>query len=180
MIPWTVAPYRSPTSRVYPNSCPLSWWCHPTMLSSAVPFSYRLQSFPASRFIHLPYILPEMLLLLLSHFSCVRLCATPQTAAHQAPLSPGLCRQEHWSGLPLPSPFAIDRQWQLRIALTFCSPASPFQAHPIPCQPSKLFQLSVSWTTVLPPWNVTFFTISLLVSATYYSLFGIYHPISRY
>ena len=45
-----------------------------------------------------------MLLLLLSHFSHVRLCATPQTAAHQAHLSLGFSRQEHWSGLPVPSP----------------------------------------------------------------------------
>ena len=45
-----------------------------------------------------------MLLLLLSHVSRVRLCATPWTAAHQAPLSLGFSRQEHWSGLPLPSP----------------------------------------------------------------------------
>ena len=45
-----------------------------------------------------------LLLLLLSRFSCVRLCATPQTAAHQAPLSLGFSRQEHWSGLPFPSP----------------------------------------------------------------------------
>ena len=44
------------------------------------------------------------LLLLLSHFSCVRFCATPQTAAQQAPLSLGFSRQEHWSGLPFPSP----------------------------------------------------------------------------
>ena len=44
------------------------------------------------------------LLLLLSHFSHVRLCATPYTAAHQAPPSLGFSRQEHWSGLPLPSP----------------------------------------------------------------------------
>ena len=36
--------------------------------------------------------------------SRVRFCATPQTAAHQAPLLLGLSRQEHWSGLPLPSP----------------------------------------------------------------------------
>ena len=36
-----------------------------------------------------------MLLLLLSRFSCVRLCATPQTAAHQAPPSLGFSRQEH-------------------------------------------------------------------------------------
>ena len=46
----------------------------------------------------------EQLLLLLSHFSRVRLCATPQTAAHQAPPSLGFSRQEHWSGLPYPSP----------------------------------------------------------------------------
>ena len=45
-----------------------------------------------------------LLLLLLSRFSRVRLCATPQTAAHQAPPSPGFSRQEHWSGLPFPSP----------------------------------------------------------------------------
>ena len=45
-----------------------------------------------------------MLLLLLSRFSHVRLCATPQTAAHQAPPSLGFSRQEHWSGLPFPSP----------------------------------------------------------------------------
>ena len=43
-------------------------------------------------------------LLLLSRFSRVRLCATPQKAAHQAPLSLGFSRQEHWSGLPFPSP----------------------------------------------------------------------------
>ena len=41
-----------------------------------------------------------MLLLLLSRFSRVRLCVTPQTAAHQAPPSLGFSRQEHWSGLP--------------------------------------------------------------------------------
>ena len=45
-----------------------------------------------------------LLLLLLSRFSRVRLCATPETAAHQAPPSLGFSRQEHWSGLPFPSP----------------------------------------------------------------------------
>ena len=45
-----------------------------------------------------------MLLLLLSCFSHVRLCATPWTAAHQAPPSLGFSRQSHWSGLPFPSP----------------------------------------------------------------------------
>ena len=38
----------SPTPGVYSNSCTLSRWCHPTISSSVVPFSYCLQSFPAS------------------------------------------------------------------------------------------------------------------------------------
>ena len=42
--------------------------------------------------------------LVLSRFSRVRLCATPWTAAHQAPSSMGFSRQEYWSGVPLPSP----------------------------------------------------------------------------
>ena len=45
-----------------------------------------------------------LLLLLLSHFSRVQLCTTPETAAHQAPPSLGFSRQKHWSGLPVPSP----------------------------------------------------------------------------
>ena len=45
-----------------------------------------------------------LLLLLLSRFSRVWLCATPLTEAHQAPPSLGFSRQEHWSGLPFPSP----------------------------------------------------------------------------
>ena len=45
-----------------------------------------------------------LLLLLLSRFSRVRLCVTPETAAHQALPSLGFSRQEHRSGLPFPSP----------------------------------------------------------------------------
>jgi len=41
-------PCPSPTPRVYPNSCSLSWWRHPTISSSVVPFSSCLQSFPTS------------------------------------------------------------------------------------------------------------------------------------
>ena len=43
------------------------------------------------------------MLLLLSCFSHVQLCATPEMAAHRAPQSPGFSRQEHWSGVPFPS-----------------------------------------------------------------------------
>ena len=46
--PWhTRPPCPSPTPGVYPNSCPLSWWCHPTISSSVVPISCP-QSLPAS------------------------------------------------------------------------------------------------------------------------------------
>ena len=41
-------PCPSPTPRVYSKSCPLSWWCYPTISSSVIPFFSHLQSFPAS------------------------------------------------------------------------------------------------------------------------------------
>ena len=41
-------PCPLPTPRAYSNSCPSSWWCHPTISSSVVPFFSCLQSFPAS------------------------------------------------------------------------------------------------------------------------------------
>ena len=44
----TRPPCLSSTPRVYSTSCPLSWWCYPTISSSVIPFSFRLQSFPAS------------------------------------------------------------------------------------------------------------------------------------
>ena len=44
----TRLPCLSPTPRACSNSCLLSWWCHPTISSSVVPFSSLLQSFPAS------------------------------------------------------------------------------------------------------------------------------------
>ena len=44
----TRPPCPSPTPRVYPNSCPLSQWCHLSISSSVIPFSSHLQSFPAS------------------------------------------------------------------------------------------------------------------------------------
>ena len=55
-------------------------------------------------------VLLLLLLLLLSRFSRVRLCATPQMAAYQAPRSLGFSRQEHWSGLPFPSPMHLSEK----------------------------------------------------------------------
>ena len=46
----TKLPCPSPSCKACSNSCPLNWWCHPTILSSVVPFPSCLQSFPASVF----------------------------------------------------------------------------------------------------------------------------------
>ena len=76
-----------------------------------------------------------LLLLLLSHFSRVRLCATPWTAAYQAPLSMGFFRQEYWSGVLLPSLLyiAAAAAKSLQSYLTLCDPrdSSP-PGSPIP------------------------------------------------
>ena len=51
VTPWTAAhrpPCPSQTPGVYSNSCPLSWWCNPTISSSVVLFFSCPQSFPAS------------------------------------------------------------------------------------------------------------------------------------
>ena len=61
--------------------------------------------------------------LLLSCFSRIRLCATPETAAHQAPPSLGLSKQEHWSGLPFPSPIKVKSESE--VAQSCPTPSDP-------------------------------------------------------
>ena len=85
--------------------------------------------------------------LLLSHFSRVQLCATPETAAHQAPPSLGFSRQKHWSGLPFPSPMQESEsevaQWCLTLSdpmdcsLTGSSIHGIFQAKVLECYKPK-------------------------------------------
>ena len=67
-------------------------------------YQLRLQDVHFNTFCLLP--------LLLSRFSRVWLCVTPQTAAHQAPPSLGFSRQEHWSALPFPSPMHESEKWK--------------------------------------------------------------------
>ena len=74
------------------------------------------------------------LLLLLSHFSRVRLCATPQMAAHQVPPSLGFSRQEHWSGLPFPSPMHESEKWKWSCSVV----SNPQRPHVL--QPSRLLR----------------------------------------
>ena len=64
------------------------------------------------RILFLSFFSTTLLLLLQSRISCVRPCATPWTAAHQTPLSLGFSRQEHWSGLPFPSPMHESEKWK--------------------------------------------------------------------
>ena len=78
----------------------LKYFCGQRCVQS-LPRNPDQASYPVSTSASL--LLP-LLLLLLSHFSRVWLCATPQTAVHQAPPSLGFSRQEHWNGLPFPSP----------------------------------------------------------------------------
>ena len=66
-----------------------------------------------------------MLLLLLSRFSHVWLCATRETAAHQAPPSLGFSRQEHWSGLPFPSAMC-----ESEVAQSCPTPSDPMDCSP--------------------------------------------------
>ena len=76
----------------------------------------------------------EMAILLLSRFSRVRLCATPETAAHQAPPSLGFSRQEHWSGLPFPAPMHESEKWKWS-----CSVVSN-SSRPHGLQPTRLLR----------------------------------------
>ena len=93
----------SPSPGVCANSCPLSQWCQPNILSSAIPFSSCLQSFPASglfQWVSSSHQVVKVLELQLQHQSfqwiqfssvqspsCVQLFLTPWTAARQASLS---------------------------------------------------------------------------------------------
>ena len=93
----------------------------PQFLPASVPFLPQALVQMCSAHWDVPNISPQLKLsaswllpaaCLLSHFSCVRLCATPKTAAHQAPPSLGFSRQEHWSGLPFPSPIHESEKWE--------------------------------------------------------------------
>ena len=55
----TRLPYPSPTPRVCSNSCPSSQWCHPTISSSVIPFTSRLQSFPTSGYFQMSHSFPS-------------------------------------------------------------------------------------------------------------------------
>ena len=88
--------------------------------------------------------------LLLSRFSRVQLCATPQMAAHQAPPSPGFFRQEHWSGLPFPSPVYESEKWKWSRSVSVWLLATPWTAA-YEAPPSMGFSRQEYWSGVPSP-----------------------------
>ena len=98
---WNGLPFPSPGHLPNPGIKPRS----PTWKAQSLPTE------PPGK----PYTkvgMHKLLMLLLSHLSRVRLCATPETAAHQAPPSLAFSRQEHRSGLPFPSPMHESEKWK--------------------------------------------------------------------
>ena len=83
-----------------------------------------------------------MLLLLLSRFSRVRLCVTPLTAAHQASPSLGFSRQEHWSGLPFPSPMH-ERKSETEVAQSCLTLSDPMDCSQPGSSTHGIFQARV-------------------------------------
>ena len=102
--------------------------------------------------------------------SCVRLLATPWSAAYQAPASMGFSRQEYWSGVPLPS---LGTQHSDSIFL-YISKLSPWLSLVVICHHTKSY-IVIEYN---PPlyisylWLIYFVTASLylLISLTYFSL----------
>ena len=124
----TRPPCPSPPPRVYLNSCPSSQWCHPTIPSSVIPFSPRLQSFPTSGSFQMSQFssgglsigvccfcfgsLSSFFLELFLHWSPVLYWVPTNLGSSSFSilsfclfiLFMGFSRQEYWSGLPFLSP----------------------------------------------------------------------------
>ena len=109
-----VAGYKINTEKslafLYTNNEKIEW-----EIKETIPFSIATKRIKYLG-IYLPEETKDLYMLcyaMLSHFSHVWLCVTPEMAGHQAPPSFGFSRQEHWSGLPFPSPMheSEKRKW---------------------------------------------------------------------
>ena len=104
-------------------------------------------------------VMINLLLLLLSHFSRVRLCVIPWTAAHQAPLSTGFSRQEYCSGLPFHSPHDQPRQHIKKQRHYFANKGQSIQGYGFPSSHVRMWELNCkeNWA----PKNWCFWTVVL-------------------
>ena len=104
-----------------------------------------------------------LLLLLLSRFSRVWLCATPEMAAYQALLSLGFSRQEHWSGLPFPFPMHESEKWKWSPSLM----SNSSRSHGL--QPTRLLRCPPS-TLLLVTTNLVSFYVNVSVCLFFFSI----------
>ena len=145
------------------------WCCYYCYVASVISDSVRPHRQQPTRLLSLGFSRQEyggglpfpspMHACMLSHFSCVWLCATPWTATYQAPLSTGFPRQEYWSGLPFPSPMracVLSHFSYVRLCATLWTAA--YQA-PL----SKRFSRQEYWSG-LPFPSPYFLTITQLIS----------------
>ena len=123
-----------------------------------VEFS-SVQSLSRVRLIATPWIVARqsslLLLLLLSRLSRVRLCMTPETAANQASPSLGFSWQEHWSGLPFPSPMHESEKWSRSV---MSNSSDPMDCSPPGSSVHGIFQAKVlEWDAIAfsarPPYS---------------------------
>ena len=130
----------------------------------------------------LMYILTRLYLLLLSCFCCVRLCVTPQTAAHQAPTSLGFSRQEHWSGLPFPSPMH-ERKSESEVTQSCSTLSDPMDCSPPDSSVHGIFQARVpEWvsSSALIPKPTHFFSVIVTFSLFFIIYTAVYNYIFLY
>ena len=129
-----------PIANLHPKKVIVTvWWSadgliHYSFLNPRETINYIWEVSSANDEMHWKLQPLQLLLLLLSRFSRVQLCATPLTAAYQAPLSLGFSRQEHWSGLPFPSPVHESEKWKWSRSVTSDS------SRPHGLQPSRLLR----------------------------------------
>ena len=108
---WWLIYHNVPSRERGLNSC-LEWFW--LTYDFNIPKNYKLQAEG------------QLLLLLLSHFSRVRLFGTPWTAAYQASPSVGFSRQEYWSGVPLPSPEGQLQPPKWKVAILYQSKTTKY------------------------------------------------------
>ena len=115
-----------------------------------------------------------LLLLLLSSFSRVRLCAIPQTAAHQASPSLGFSRQEHWSGLPFPFPVRKLEKFQSKVkSESEVAQSRPTLSDPMDCSPPGSSVHVIFQARVLEWGAIAFSSYAALVTSNSLWLYGL-------
>ena len=117
----------SPTPRVHPNPCPLSQWCHPTILSSVVPFSSCPQSFPDSGSFQVSQ-------LFVSGGQRIGVSA-PWPRIKFAPTAVEAQSHNHWTSREVPVCFSLRETWSCLTLAEKLATVSTAQEKAMTCPP---------------------------------------------